>query len=200
MLNSSRTTNLLLVVMIAVGIAIVAMLASGAVSGPLDPPGSPASTGKPLNDVLSAWNQFLPADDGPTPCNSSRFSCVLNDGGVLDRETGLIWERNTPVSLESFVVAQLSCIGSTTGSRLGWRLPTLEEMTSLIDPNAGAAPFLPPGHPFNDVSLNTTYWTASRSDATTARMVSFEYSIGAQNRAIGTSRYWCVRGGYGYDG
>ena len=44
MLISSRTTNILLVIMIAVGIGIVAMLASGARGGPLDPPAPPAST------------------------------------------------------------------------------------------------------------------------------------------------------------
>jgi len=41
---STRTNTLLLVLILAVGIAIVAMLASGARGGPLDPTGPPAST------------------------------------------------------------------------------------------------------------------------------------------------------------
>ena len=44
MLTSSRTTNILLIAMIAVGIGVVAMLASGVRGGQLDPPGAPAST------------------------------------------------------------------------------------------------------------------------------------------------------------
>ncbi len=44
MLTSSRTTNILLIGMITVGIAIVAMLATGVRGGPLDPPGPVAST------------------------------------------------------------------------------------------------------------------------------------------------------------
>ncbi len=44
MLVSPRTTNVLLVVMIAIGIAIVAMLANGAFAGPLDPPAAPGPT------------------------------------------------------------------------------------------------------------------------------------------------------------
>lgn len=45
MLTTARTTNILLVVMIAVGIGIVAMLATVARGGPLDPPAGPAPTG-----------------------------------------------------------------------------------------------------------------------------------------------------------
>ncbi len=41
---STRTNTLLLVLILAVGIAIVAMLASGARGGPLDPTGPPSST------------------------------------------------------------------------------------------------------------------------------------------------------------
>ena len=44
MLISNRATNILLVAILAIGIGIVAMLASGARGGPLDPPGPPAST------------------------------------------------------------------------------------------------------------------------------------------------------------
>jgi hypothetical protein len=44
MLVSNRATNILLILILAVGVGIVAMLASGARGGPLDPPGPPAST------------------------------------------------------------------------------------------------------------------------------------------------------------
>jgi hypothetical protein len=43
-LVSSRTTNVLLILVLAVGIGIVAMLATGGRAGPLDPPGTPGST------------------------------------------------------------------------------------------------------------------------------------------------------------
>ncbi|MFI5178981.1 MAG: right-handed parallel beta-helix repeat-containing protein, partial [Vicinamibacterales bacterium] len=45
MLVSNRVANILLVLILAVGIGIVAMLASGARGGPLDPPGPPSATG-----------------------------------------------------------------------------------------------------------------------------------------------------------
>jgi hypothetical protein len=57
MLVSNRATNILLVLILAIGIGIVAMLASGARGGPLDPPGAPAPTdgvrraGTPISDT-----------------------------------------------------------------------------------------------------------------------------------------------------
>jgi hypothetical protein len=44
MLTSSRTTNILLILVLSAGIAIIAMLATGVRGGPLDPPGPPGST------------------------------------------------------------------------------------------------------------------------------------------------------------
>jgi hypothetical protein len=44
MLVSTRTTNILLVLVLAVGIGIVAMLATRSAAGPLDPPAAPGST------------------------------------------------------------------------------------------------------------------------------------------------------------
>ena len=45
MLVSTRATNILLLLVLAVGVAIVAMLATGVRGGPLDPPaGTPGST------------------------------------------------------------------------------------------------------------------------------------------------------------
>lgn len=44
MLVSSRTTNILLMLVLAIGIAIVAMLATGVRGGPLDPTAGPGST------------------------------------------------------------------------------------------------------------------------------------------------------------
>ena len=57
MLISNRATNILLVAVLAVGIALVAMLASGARGGPLDPPLAPGPTdgvrgpGTPISSV-----------------------------------------------------------------------------------------------------------------------------------------------------
>jgi hypothetical protein len=48
----------------------------------------------------------------------------------------------------------------TLGNRLGWRLPTVNELASLVDPSR-SDPALPAGHPFNDVQLSDHYWSAT---------------------------------------
>ena len=53
------------------------------------------------------------------------------------------------------------CTARTTGGRKGWRLPSIPELASLIDPSvAPPGPTLPPGHPFLTVQ-SAFYWSAS---------------------------------------
>lgn len=61
MVISGRANTILLVLILAAGIAIVAMLASGARAGPLDPPGPPAST----NGVREPGSGRRPSIEGP---------------------------------------------------------------------------------------------------------------------------------------
>ena len=81
-----------------------------------------------------SWDQTLPA--------STRFIVLsnFNSHAVLDRETGLVWERD-PVSAHPFAVsgiweaATTICRQVWTGGRAGWRLPALNELASLFDPS-----------------------------------------------------------------
>ena len=78
-----------------------------------------------------------------------RFIVLANmkQEAVLDRETGLVWERS-PISttFKPWYSAVHHCIFATTGSRMGWRLPTIHELHSLVDLTTGN---LPLGHPFS---------------------------------------------------
>lgn len=144
-----------------------------------------------LEGVTQNWDKVLPAEQ--------RFIVLSAFGGaaVRDNETGLVWERSPLITTHVWGVARFECTSRTTGGRKGWRLPSVHELASLIDPNAQASPMLPPGHPFNDVQgAGSGYWSAtafSGSDAVAWDM-SFENGhVGSGAKDV--ARYvWCLRG------
>lgn len=90
-----------------------------------------------------SWDQKLPA--------STRFVVLSdwNNNAVLDRETGLVWEKSPDATTHIWNQARFQCSSRTTGGRKGWRLPSVHELASLVDPSvAPPGPTLPPGHPF----------------------------------------------------
>ena len=199
MLVSTRATNVLLILVLAVGIAIAAMLASGVRGGPLDPPGPPGPTMKTLDEVPPSWSRTLAANDGapgpnpPAGCNSSRFACVMNNEGVLDRETGLVWMRNADIGSSSQPLAQLNCLYATAGQRRGWRLPSPDELLTLVDTVTGG---LPQGHPFQNVQVaqSQLYWTST--EWVQGMALTFYFFSGDVSTADRTfqNHAWCVRG------
>ena len=143
------------------------------------------------NNQTLSWDKALPA--------SQRFVVLaaFNSDAVLDKETGLVWEKSPQSAAVSSSNARLACANKAIGGRKGWRLPALPELASLVDPSvASPGPTLPPGHPFLAVQ-SANYWSAS-AHADNATLV---WGVGFSNGvALGVSkafdqRVWCVRGG-----
>lgn len=198
----------------ALGLLVVAAFTGIIEGGSLDPDAPPGSTMKSLDEIPGSWSQALPADDGapgpnpPAGCDSSRFECLeaFFNELVLDRETGLVWVRDAAVEPlgvtwgEATPTCQTTRFPGTEGYRLGFRLPTSEELQTLMQHFVGPPP-LPPGHPFA-VFTDDFYWTATSSSATTAWAFRFDGTVGtiSQNELKSNVNYvWCVRGGQGYD-
>ncbi len=194
----NRITNVLLGLVLLALLSLIAMFATGVRGGPLDPPGAPTSTMRTLDEVTGAWNRDLSAVGG---CNSPRFQCVLNDEAVLDRGTGLVWERFPSSFGNAFSTAVSTCVSGITGGVKGWRLPAAEELMSLMKPGA-SNPALPTGHPFNDPGAGN-YWSTTFWGTTTAQNLAVNNGTGALTLLLpdsATAGFWCVRGGRGYDG
>jgi hypothetical protein len=152
-----------------------------------------------------AWDQTL-ACTATTNCPRFIVLSNMNSEAVLDRETGLVWERSPDTSPSIWNFVQSSCIkrriGSTTGERRqGWRLPSLAELSSLVDfNNPGGNPDLPPGHPFIGVQ-SAGYWSATTDAAEPA----FAWAVAFENGGVSSNgkashlHVWCVRGGMNAD-
>jgi hypothetical protein len=150
---------------------------------------------------LPSWDQTLPA--------STRFIVLSNfaSAAVLDRETGLVWER-TPSGTGGFDwgAAVDQCADASTGGRYGWRLPSAPELESLIDPTQHG---LPVGSPFI-LTGDGQYWSATTlaEGPTSAFFVGFDGGVvgnpgenveafpkTASSFDTAPLSYWCVRGG-----
>jgi Protein of unknown function (DUF1566) len=151
-----------------------------------------------------SWDQTLPAN--------TRFIVLsnMNSEAVLDRETGLVWEKSPATTRFNLWDSAVDhCYGRATGGRKGWRLPTLTELQSLVDPTQ-SNPALPAGHPFigiqfeQDQSRFDFYYSATST--TSSAGFSAVYSTLFKSGSFGFAgkigvlsnefpHAWCVRGG-----
>ena len=152
-----------------------------------------------------SWDQTLPA--------STRFVVLsnMNNEAVLDRETGLVWQRAPSASGVDWDGASRMCLASTTGNRGGWRLPTVNELARLFDPTVTSGIPLPPGHPFTglpsaELLVAKFFWTLNllASDADEYRIIQYEAISSTRTVLVLDSsapasfrlpRAWCVSGG-----
>jgi hypothetical protein len=132
----------------------------------------------------------------------------MNSAAVLDRETGLVWERapgdvtgNGGVDSSDAVtqfVARGGCNRLTLGNRMGWRLPTVQELLTLIDgdPNNASSPRLPPGHPFININVQGAhaYWTSTFHESQGGAAVFLANGAITFNGSAIENFRWCVRG------
>ena len=144
-------------------------------------------------DGHPAWNTQIN--------NPGRFKVLtqFDRDAVFDKETGLVWMKSPSTVQRSWVQAHMYCNRLTLGNRKGWRLPTIQELTSLLDPTEWN-PSLPDGHPFTDVQ-SEFYWSATASNFETTRAwgVSFDYGNPDPEVKLYENYVWCVRGGQGVD-
>jgi hypothetical protein len=170
-------------------------LAGIALAGDLEPPGPPGPTMKTLDEIPPTWSQVLPA--------SERFQVVMNGEAVLDRETGLVWEKAPDSSTaRTWYDAVVYGHNKNVGGRKGWRLPAVEELLSLIDPNSQSGVKFPSGHPFTNVLPDVAYWSSTTDFEFPSRVFYVNFRNGNANffSKVSNGYVWCVRGGYGHDG
>ncbi len=155
-------------------------------AGSLDPDGSPAPTMRTLDEITPVWNKKLPA--------SERFVDALDGNAVLDRETGLVWEKSPDTNKKKWTDAIASCYTKKVDGQKGWRLPSIDQLTSLVD-DIQSDPALPAGHPFENLQ-DFFYWSDTQFDIDNFVWV-VEFGSGSVSALINSfnSHALCVRSG-----
>ncbi len=127
--------------------------------------------------------------------SDGRFELVLDDEAVLDLETGLVWQKESDDILRDWYKAQDYCSNLEIGGRKGWRLPTIDELATLVDSNHN--PALPEGHPFIGNDLSSHYWSSTTYAYNTGYAWLVHFYGGGVNDGYKTDSYYvrAVRSG-----
>ena len=168
--------------------------------GDLDPPAAPGSTMQELDDLPPSWHKEI--------SGAARFKDFSQaQGYVLDLETGVVWEKTPDATVMTWIEAVDHCyrrlVSGEIGESFGWRLATIEEIGTIIEPTTAGTPKLPTGHPFTGIS--GIFWTATtdpdssgkayRWDSDAATLPIFD----TYTKGYPGGRAWCVRSASGFD-
>jgi hypothetical protein len=133
---------------------------------------------------------------------AKRFKVLksFEQAAVLDRETGLVWPTQPLLSGTTWVTARQTCETLEIGSRYGWRLPRIEELTSLL--TVGYT--LPEGHPFSGLDAPAPIWSATAPSVLAGAQIGFARTLVVGSGVATTDKtlaglVFCVRGGTGSD-
>ena len=126
----------------------------------------------------------------------ARFTVLgeSNREAVRDNKTGLEWEQSPALDMSSWDIAQQRCSSSHAGGKTDWRVPTVHELATLVEPSSIEVK-LPPDHPFANVEASI-YWSSTerRENGAYASFVNFSNGRSATLEKYMPSFVWCVRG------
>lgn len=130
--------------------------------------------------------------------SASRFTIVF-PGAVMDKNTGLVWEQNPSSPATDWSAARFQCVNKNVGGTRGWRLPSVVELTSVLNQQTQVATPVVPSE-FTGVQI-ANYWsatthapTATSNSTTIALTLSFSDGTVGQSNKGGSGNVWCVRG------
>jgi hypothetical protein len=135
--------------------------------------------------------------DRPVQDRTARFTVLgeLNREAVRDKRTGLVWEQSPALDMSDWEMAQRRCSSSHAGGHTDWRVPTVQELATLVEPSSIEVK-LPADHPFANVEPGI-YWSATerRENRAYASFVNFSTGLVATLEKYMPTFVWCVRGG-----
>ena len=83
-------------------------------------------------------------------------------GVVLDKWTGLVWEREPPAYWQSLDEVSAYCRDLELGGRDDWYLPSVKELGTLVDEKRAYPALDPELFPGTEETLNGWFWSSTR--------------------------------------
>ena len=129
--------------------------------------------------VTNAWADYTVFDTGNPDeriCNPKSYT-DNGDGTILDNVTGLEWQQVPNTTYKTWTNAFTYCstlvFPAGSNSHADWRLPTVQELATLVDYNRST----PAIDPLFGMTPNTRYWTEDGRVQNTAYAwwVDFDY-------------------------
>ena len=138
-------------------------------------------------NYTSRWDTNKPS--------ASRYTVLaeFNGAAVRDNNTGLVWEQMPSMTM-NWASARFHCLNKPVGGTRGWRLPSVAELTSLMDPSL-VAPYVPLNM-FTGVQPGN-YWSATTlAEGGTSNKFSVDLGAGTvgSTNTNNSNNVWCVRG------
>jgi len=149
--------------------------------------------------LVSLGSSALAQDPWDHKIGAHRFVLLIPfaSAAVLDRETGIVWARSPIPGTFTWAGAHDFCNTLTIGNRKGWRVPTIQELTSILSVGLGYPNNLEPTHPFQGLPLVTQpIWSATTNAGNTAQAWYMVLQGGVSNNLPKTPTQavcWCVR-------
>ena len=157
-----------------------------------------------LSIGLVVWGMAMPvptfadqsAPESVHQNRGARFTLIgeYNREAVRDKKTGLVWEQSPKLDMSDWEMAQRRCSSSHAGGGTDWRVPTVQELRTLVEPSSIDVK-LPADHPFANVEPSI-YWSSTerRENGAYASFVNFSSGGSATLEKYMPTFVWCVRG------
>ena len=125
--------------------------------------------------------------EGRTP--PLRYRAITADGVVRDTATGLVWQQSPPNTMFALPEARSYCAALTAQNK-PWRLPSIKELLTLVDPTESDPCIDTVAFPG---ALGSLYWTSTPEKASTGeRTWTVNFASGITSAQIPTAT-WAVR-------
>jgi len=123
---------------------------------------------------------------------------VVNADTVQDTATGLSWERRISFSMGTVDAATDHCASLTLAGHDDWRLPSIQELVSVVDEHRAAPAVDPSEFPDDPALLKAWLWSSADRmltiDDSSGRATSFaDGTVYAQSRRASGTGSRCVR-------